>query len=137
MTTPTETAVLAANRLFYDAFTNRSIDIMMQAWAREHIVACIHPGWDALHGRDAVLASWRAILESPEAPKVRFSEPSAVIIGEVAVVTCIEHIGDTRVSATNVFVLEGGAWRLVHHHAGPIMAPVSGPSRAVAKKQLN
>src|SRR5262249_37082488 len=103
-----------------DAFAKADADAMARLWAREHVVACIHPGWIALHGRDEVVGSWRAILSSPEPPKVTASDASAVIIGDAAFVTCIEHIGQAQLAATNVFALERGEWRLVHHHAGPM-----------------
>lgn len=121
MTSPIENAVLTANRAFYDAFADRNAGAMAQLWARDHIVMCIHPGWTPLHGRDAVIGSWRSILQSPEPPEVRFTDAAAVVLGgDVALVTCVEHVGETQIAATNVFALESGEWRLVHHHAGPV-----------------
>ena len=117
-----ETVVLAANQAFYDAFAKADADAMARIWAREHMVACIHPGWVALHGREAVVGSWRAILGSPEPPQVRASDAAAVIIGDAAFVTCVERIGQAELAATNVFALEQGEWRMVHHHAGPMSA---------------
>src|SRR6476646_2912082 len=103
-----ETVVLAANQAFYDAFANADADAMARLWAREHLVACIHPGWVALHGREAVVGRWRAILGSPEPPQVRASDAAAVIIGDAAFVTCVERIGQAELAATNVFALEQG-----------------------------
>jgi ketosteroid isomerase-like protein len=130
-----ETAVLAANRAFYKAFAERNVRAMLQLWAREHVVACIHPGWAPLHGSEAVLASWKAILGSQEAPRIRFTDPAAVVFGDAAVVTCVEHIRDAELAATNVFALENGEWRLVHHHAGPMAA--TGESRRPVVTALN
>jgi len=100
---------------------------MSQLWARDHVVACLHPGRKALLGRDAVMASWRAILDSPEAPKLQVAEAVVVVVvvGEVAFVTCIEQIGDARLAATNVFAVEQGEWRMVHHHASPMSSTES------------
>jgi ketosteroid isomerase-like protein len=131
----TESAVLAANRAFYEAFTERDPGAMSRVWAREHPVACTHPGRGALHGRDAVLASWRAILDSPEAPGITFAAVAAVVLREAAFVTCIEHIGEARLAATNVFALEGGEWKIVHHHAGPL--PPERESRRPKPSTLN
>ena len=135
MASPLETVVLAANQAFYDAFANADADAMARVWAKEHLIACIHPGWTALYGRDAVLGSWRAILGSPEPPKVHASGASAVIIGEAAFVTCIEHVGEAELATTNVFALEQGEWRLVHHHAGPMNT--ARPSRKPPASALN
>jgi ketosteroid isomerase-like protein len=135
VTSSVETAILAANRDFYRAFAEQNADAMAEVWAREHVVACIHPGRGALHGRDVVMASWRAILASPEAPEVTFTDAILVVVGDAAFVTCIERIGSAKIAATNVFVIEGGKWRLVHHHAGP-MASI-GESRRPADSSLN
>jgi ketosteroid isomerase-like protein len=132
---PLETVVLAANQAFYDAFASADVDAMARLWGREHVVACIHPGWIALHGRDAVVGSWRAILGSPEPPKVRASGASAVVLGDAAFVTCVEHIGDAELAATNVFALEQGEWRVVHHQAGPMSS--DRPSRRPSTSPLN
>jgi ketosteroid isomerase-like protein len=132
---PIEAAVLASNRRFYDAFASRDTDAMAELWAREHAVACIHPGWAAIHGRENVLASWRAILGSPESPQVTYTDATAVVIGDVAFVTCVEHLGDSQIAATNVFALEGGIWRMAHHHAGPMAPPR--PSRRPPASTLN
>jgi ketosteroid isomerase-like protein len=98
---------------------------MEAIWARRAPVACVHPGWDALDGREEVLRSWRAILESPDAPNIRCTEASARVLGEVAYVLCHEDLPGGRLVATNVFAREDGAWRMVHHQATP-MAPGQG-----------
>ena len=120
-----ETAVLAANQAFYDAFTGRDVVAMSHLWAKGRVVACVHPGRKALLGRDAVMASWRAILDSAESPKLEVGEAAAVVVGDAAFVVCIEHIGDARLAATNVFALEEGEWRMVHHHASPMSSTES------------
>jgi ketosteroid isomerase-like protein len=117
---PEEVGVLAANQAFYDAFTRADAGAMSDIWARDHLVACVHPGWMALHGREAVIGSWRAILGSPDPPRVHATDAAAIVIGDAAFVTCIEHIGEAELAATNVFAREHGRWRLVHHHAGPM-----------------
>lgn len=112
--------VLAANAAFYRAFAERDLDAMDALWARSDHVACIHPGWRALHGRDAVMASWRSILDSPDAPDIACSGASVIASGGMAFVLCVESLRGGSLAATNVFVRELGEWRIVHHHAGPI-----------------
>jgi ketosteroid isomerase-like protein len=36
----------------------------------------------------------------------------------------------SRILATNVFEHTGTEWRMVHHHASPVMRPVSGRGEA-------
>jgi len=112
--------VLAANAAFYRAFADRDTDAMDALWAQRDAVACVHPGWQALHGRDEVMASWRSILDSPDAPEISCSQASVHATGEMAFVICVESLQGGRLAVTNVFVRESGEWRMVHHHAGPI-----------------
>ena len=115
-----ELEVLEANSAFYAAFAARDLGAMEALWAREAPVACVHPGWDALRGREEVMASWQAIL-SGNAPRVACTAASAHVAGNTAFVVCHERIpGGPHLVATNLFVREGGAWRLCHHQAGPL-----------------
>ena len=114
-----EEEVLALNARFYQAFNDKDAEAMDALWARTLPVACIHPGWSALRDRARVVASWRGILGNAGAPRIRFSEPSVHLLGEVAFVICYEHVGGGRLLATNIFAREDGAFRMVHHQAGP------------------
>lgn len=116
----TESEVVAANEAFYQAFARRDLAAMDSLWAEHAPVACIHPGWDVLLGREDVMESWRAIFANPEAPRVRCDRPNAVVQGETAFVVCIERVGRDDLIATNTFVREDDAWRMVHHQAGPL-----------------
>lgn len=116
-------ALLRTNAAFYRAFAERDIEAMDELWAHALPVACVHPGWPALHGREDVMASWRAILLGGESPEIRCEQAVAMLVGEVGLVTCVERIGDDALVATNVFAREQGLWQIVHHQAGPVSAP--------------
>jgi hypothetical protein len=118
-----DVAVLFANEAFYAAFTSRDLEAMEKVWSERENITCIHPGWTALLGREAVMESWRAILTNPQSPQVTITGASAMLLGEVAYVVCYEHLSDAVLAATNVFVREGGWWRLVHHQAGTSPPP--------------
>lgn len=121
-------AILFANDAFYEAFRARDFEAMAAIWADSAPVACIHPGWEALHGREAVLRSWRAILSGDGAPPGPRCRAARVLpLGEdAAAVLCYEEIGRSLLAATNLFVREAGAWRLAHHQAGPTrLAPAN------------
>jgi len=111
--------LLFANDAFYTAFANRDPAAMENLWAQRAPVTCIHPGWQALVSREAVLDSWRAILANPRAPQIVCRGPNAFVQGEVGLVVCYEVIGGSVLAASNVFVREGGDWKLMHHQAGP------------------
>lgn len=125
--TADETAVLAANDAFYRAFAARDLTALDRVWARRSAVACIHPGWQALRGREAVMTSWKEILDNPGAPAIACLHPSAYVLGDVAFVICNERIPGAELVATNVFTREDGEWRLVHHHAGGVAHPSTEP----------
>ena len=117
------TELLFANETFYHVFRGRDLAAMDDLWARAAPVACVHPGWQALMTREAVMESWDGILSNPEAPKVDCRGARAHLLGELGVVLCYEIIGRSVLTATNLFLREDGAWRMVHHHAGPCGAP--------------
>ena len=121
-----EQAVLQANQAFYTAFATRDMAAMEQIWAHEATVCCIHPGWAPLVGREAVIESWATILSDPGAPEISCGDANAILHHQSAVVMCHEYMPQGHLLASNFFVLENGAWHLVHHHAGP------GPQIAVA-----
>ena len=115
-------ALLAANLEFYRAFTTHDVGAMDRVWAAETPVLCLHPGWELLRGREAVMESWRQILSDPEAPHVVVHEDQAFLFGEVGIVTCEEELDYGSLAATNMFVKEQGRWCLVHHQASPILS---------------
>lgn len=109
---------------FYDAFSEMDWAAMCNVWSKEpSAVRCVHPGMEAVEGRDAVLESWKQILDGPGAG---FSiEPDRVkieICGLVAICSCIEKTpGGGKMEALNVYKRENGSWRMTLHHAGPVM----------------
>ncbi len=114
-----EQAALFANEAFYRAFCDRDVAAMRALWAAHAPVACCHPGWGPISGRDAVLESWTAIMENPDSPAIACHDAHAHLLGECAMVICFEELEGGFTVATNLFVREDGAWRMVHHHAGP------------------
>jgi ketosteroid isomerase-like protein len=126
--TPEELEVLAANEAFYDAFARKDAAAMDALWARDTPVACLHPGWAALVGREPVVESWRRILLGGGAPaSIRCERARAHLAGGMAWVICEEILPGGALVATNLFVRERGSWRLVHHHASPLPPPAPRP----------
>jgi uncharacterized protein (TIGR02246 family) len=115
-----ETEVLAANERFYQAFNLKDPELMAAAWTADGTVTCVHPGWNALEGREAVLESWRSILTNPNQPRIVAGGATVTILGEVALVVSRELVAGSPLIATNVFRLEDGGWRLIHHQSGPV-----------------
>jgi hypothetical protein len=112
-------AVLFANEAFYLAFSSCDLAAMTDLWATGVPVSCIHPGWAPLLGRDDVLDSWKGIFSGQAPPPITCHGPCAHVYGDAATVLCYERIPESYLIATNIFVREGGLWKIVHHQAGP------------------
>ncbi len=128
---PDEIEILDANTAFYAAFAARDLAALDALWARRSPVACVHPGWKPLRGREEVMASWRGILAG-DPPAIRCAAATAHAVGPTAFVVCLERIpGAPPLAATNVFVREDGAWHLCHHHSGAVYQPAEEPTPGV------
>ena len=113
-----------ANEAFYLAFEAKDYAAMDHLWSAAHEVVCVHPGWPALVGREAVMKSWQAILGNPQQAQVSFYGAECRRLGaDAALVVCYETTPGAVMVATNVFVSEDGRLRMVAHQAGPCGRP--------------
>ena len=109
--------VLAANDAFYAAFAAGDLAAMDRVWAADNPVSCLHPGWPIMLGRQRVMASWQMILSNP--PAIRHEDAQVLTYDRLALVVCREIIGNSVLTASNLFVPEGTTWRMAHHQACP------------------
>ena len=124
-------AVREANERFYRAFESLDLAEMDGIWAHGDHVACVHPGWNRLHGWDDVRRSWAAIFQSTSEMRFTITDVLVEVRGDLGWVHCTENIiseirgslSITAILATNVFERNAARWRLVHHHASHILAP--------------
>lgn len=122
-------AVLAANERFYRAFESLTLAEMEAVWAHGPHVGCIHPGWPALSGWEAVRESWATIFRNTREVRFTLTDVRVEVRGDVGWVLCTEHILSeargqltvTAILATNIFERQGAGWRLVHHHASHVL----------------
>ena len=123
-----EQLALFANEAFYLAFESKDVNAMGHLWSSTKPVACLHPGWPALHGRELVLNSWKDILGNPGQGQVSFFDATcARVAQDTVVVTCYEDAGGSIMIATNVFVQESAGLKLVLHQAGFCAHPPQQP----------
>lgn len=131
-------SVLSANAMFYRAFEVRDIELMGQLWANTPYVRCIHPGWEPLYGWEEVIGSWGQIFAGMETLRFSLADVSVRVGGDMAWVELSEMLEAThegkparsQVLATNLFERgTDGRWRIVHHHASPIMVRQATPRR--------
>lgn len=116
--TQDEATLLFANDAFYAAFVSADVDAMNAVWAKKNPVSCIHPGAPILINRTIIMESWRSIFKGDEAPVVVPYEATAMVVGDMGWVTCLEQVGEAVAAATNIFVKEDGQWKMTHHQAG-------------------
>ena len=135
MTTAEVAAVTAANDQLYAAFEAGDLDAMGTLWVdgeMADVARCVHPGADAVIGRESVLRSWALIMANTDYLQFIVTEVSAVIEGDLAVVTCTENVlasggadrplGAGRALTTNGFIRLAGSWRMWLHHASPVLS---------------
>ncbi|MEE2931791.1 MAG: nuclear transport factor 2 family protein [Pseudomonadota bacterium] len=112
-------AILFTNEAFYAAFSCGDIAAMSCLWAETDDVSVIHPGWEPLFGREAVLSSWADIVSEGGFPSIICREPHLFLRNDYATVVCFEDIDGIFLAATNVFIKQGDSWRIMHHQAAP------------------
>ena len=117
---------------FYEALNRGDVDALMELWADDEEIICVHPGGPRLHGHAAIQASWQAILERgglqirPSQLYVSHNMMSAVH----SVVEGVTSNGDeaAHLVATNVYMKTPVGWRMVSHHVSVAPGPVpAGP----------
>ena len=129
----TRDTLLLSNAKFYEAFETADIEALDELWSHGLTTMCIHPGWESLKGWDAIRKSWVSIFANGETMKFSLRNVSAEVYGSVGVVSLVEEItfggqGASQVvsaNATNLFELQHGSWKIICHHASPIVAVAS------------
>ena len=123
--TKDEENVLQANENFYRALQELSLEAMEAVWLPEDWVRCIHPGWEALEGWEAVRESWQQIFTNTQFMRVVVGVQAVRVENSMAWVCCTEKLSSAaegrfdsaHVLATNVFHRRNSSWYLVLHHA--------------------
>lgn len=130
-------AVLAANAAFYAALEACDLDAMAEVWDQSERAVVTHPGWPMLRGWASVKESWAAIFRNTNFIGFVLTDEHCAVRGDTAWVTVeenilqatgatggsaadSEHLSGSRAVSINIFVCDGGRWRLVVHHASPL-----------------
>jgi uncharacterized protein (TIGR02246 family) len=112
---------------FYDALKAADIEKLMDCWADDDNIVCIHPGGPRVVGNAAIRAAFDAVFGHEGSLQVHPESIRRVDTLTAAVHSVLERVevmttdGPARayVLATNVFQKTLGGWRLVAHHASP------------------
>jgi uncharacterized protein (TIGR02246 family) len=116
----------AVEEAFYSALAHADIAGVMDVWADDEEVICIHPGGKRLTGLHAVRQSFEEIL-SRGPLSIRVQSVQVFQSATLAVHNLIEQInvaGAGRVEmvnvvTTNVYIKTSAGWQLLVHHAAP------------------
>lgn len=127
----------AAEDAFYQALRSGDAHSVMQVWAQENEIICIHPNGPRLQGWQAIETSWETILEHGGI-EVETVKQVCMIGPGMAVHNLIEEItirGDKNHDvvlcyATNVYVQDASGWRMIMHHSAPAEEEPTGHSSA-------
>ncbi len=148
---PVVQSLLAANDLFFRAIESGDGVAMDDLWKRSPTVACTHPGWKPIFGRENVLRSWKALRLPGSSVTVAPIQVLARVVGDGGVVSSMVRLGERHSSAkptgyseaevavtmTNVFEkAPEGVWKLVCHHAAFVEMVVYNRGAAIGESRL-
>jgi PAS domain S-box-containing protein len=121
-------AVMVANARFYDALAamfDGDLSVMQEVWSHADDVSLQGPFGGRMEGWDAVESHFVKESKMGMAGRVHCMNPLWTVGTDMASVSCREVGEDMTVNgdpvavdhrATNVFRLEDGEWKMVHHH---------------------
>jgi uncharacterized protein (TIGR02246 family) len=123
-----------AETAFYEALERADLNAMMNVWAEDEEIVCVHPGGPRLAGFEQVRDSWRDIFAGGPAMRFQLTGQQYLRGVRVAIHSVHENIvvtGQSRpvnpIVATNVYVETERGWRLLVHHASPALREVARP----------
>jgi uncharacterized protein (TIGR02246 family) len=119
---------------FYEALERADLEAMMDVWAEDEEIVCVHPGGQRHTGYEQVRESWAQIFSGSQRLSVHLSNQVYMHGMMLSIHSLHENIlvqGEARqrgtVVCTNVYMRTGNGWRLLMHHASP--APQAAPVR--------
>jgi ketosteroid isomerase-like protein len=140
----TEDDVRQASERFYAALTrviSGDAGPMMDIWSHSSDVTTMHPIGEREVGWEEVQGPWQMVASICSGGRVTIEEPLIRVVGNLAYEVGTES-GDATMAGealsfrhrvTNVYRLDGGVWKVVHHHTDKSPAMEEIASRAQAR----
>lgn len=119
-----------AEQAFYEALEQADTSRLMQIWADDEEIVCIHPGGLRVVGQIAVHESWQQTLAAGPL-HIRPLRPHVLQSMMCSTHTVVEQVivrtrgGGSQYAycyATNIYHKGPTGWRMVAHHASPAPA---------------
>lgn len=126
-----QTAALMASpedieQQFYEALQHGELDRLMEIWADEDEVSCVHPGGPRVVGLAAIRTAFETVFRqgpiavTPERVRRLHTGDTAIHqVLERVQVEGADGVQSAWVIATNVYLKTSQGWRMVLHHASP------------------
>lgn len=113
-----------AEESFYDAIGSADLEALMNVWADDEEIVCIHPTGERLTGTTAIRESWKTIFANNPRFTVRITRKvrwESLLISVHSVVETL-YLGDAPtphgpILSTNVFQRGANGWRLLSRHS--------------------
>ena len=112
---------------FYEALQSADLERLMEVWADEEEISCVHPGGPRVVGMGAIRAAFETVF-AQGAISVHPERVRRLHTGDTAIHQVLERVQVTTeqgqphsawVIATNVYLKTAMGWRMVVHHASP------------------
>lgn len=130
-------AIAQVNVDFFRAFEEGNPEKIAMLWASTVPISCVHPGWQPVVGREAVLASFVSILAKTAGVRFSLRNMQIFLWCECAWVLLLEEWspllrdGESPpiiLQTTHILVEEERRWKLTHRHASPAVGAALPPS---------
>jgi len=130
-----ENEVRTASAQFYAALKrmlNGDAGALSDIWSHDSGVTTMHPIGGREAGWDEVRGSWEQVAKISSDGNVELKDQLIRVAGDCAYELGVEHANftlagqkiDGQIRVTNIYRREGGAWKIVHHHADMVPAMV-------------
>ena len=124
-----------ASRAFYESFEQGDVAAMMEVWADDDEIFCIHPGGPRNVGQAAVRTAWEEIFSGPTRLKFQLEQQLFFVGASIAVQSVFEYLqvnDEPKLRgpavATNVYTRTASGWRVLAHHAAVAAAAQPAPA---------
>ncbi len=113
----------ALEAAFYDAIAHGDADLLMQYWADDEQIVCVHPTGVQLSGHQPIRDSWLSVFRS-----ARLRVEAETLAHWQGTVMAVHHLTETLfvgddpsphgpLHVTHVYLRGAQGWRLVSRHA--------------------
>ena len=133
-----------AEEAYYEAIGRGDLEGLMNVWADDEEIICIHPTGQRLVGSIAIRDSWRTIFANNPRLTVHITHSVRWKSAMLTVHSVIEtlYIGEEPTAhgpmlSTNVFQRGANGWRLLSHHSSAASDAAGASSEQDGRRTLH